>query len=127
MARGLLSVRGYGDFKRTLDMVEKAFTSEIEIAMLRSIVAVEAEAKRLVTRGSLRAIETGILRASIVGIITEVTRRMIKGQVGVNVFYGLYVHEGTSKMKPRPFLLQALKNKREFVEQQLRNALKKVA
>lgn len=49
----------------------------------------------------------GDLRKSITGK-TERSGRSVKGIVGTNIEYAVYVHEGTTKMWARPFLKDAV-------------------
>ena len=86
-------------------------------AMTRVLLIVEAEAVRLVTSGYYRpAIDTGHMRRSITHRITNFNPGIIEGVVGLNVFYAIYVHEGTIYMEKRPFLTDALKNKQAVIQ-----------
>lgn len=70
--------------------------------------------------GEPPAIDTGILRASIMSEVKQhglsidgrvgpdVEHIAAKAPIGTNVEYGLYLELGTSKMEPRPFLRSAL-------------------
>lgn len=83
----------------------------------RALLIIEAEAVRLVTSGYFKpAVDTGRMRRSITHKITNFTPTLAEGVVGLNVFYAIYVHEGTIYMEARPFLTDALKNKQAIVQ-----------
>ena len=86
--------------------------------------------------GEPPAIDTGILRASIMNEV-EVSGSSVNGKVGpdvefmaakapvgTNVEYGYYLELGTSKMEPRPFLRPALIRTRKKVVKIFRDANK---
>jgi HK97 gp10 family phage protein len=54
----------------------------------------------------LSPVDTGRLRASIATSL-GVMNRGITSIVSTNVFYAIYVHEGTKRMRKRPFMRQA--------------------
>lgn len=56
--------------------------------------------------------KTGNLRDSIQSGVADKGNNKIAGVVYTNVEYSNYVHDGTSKMQPRPFILDA------FIERQ---------
>lgn len=97
--------------------------SELYIAMQKAILMIEAEAKRLIAHGYYQpAINTGALRASVSGNITEFSASRIVAEIGAGVYYSTYVHQGTRHMKKRPFLTDSLKNKRNEIRQLIREA-----
>lgn len=56
-------------------------------------------------------VDTGRLRADIG---TKFNRRKLEGVVYNTVEYSIYVHEGTHKMRARPYILNAIRNKAEM-------------
>lgn len=68
---------------------------------------------------ALGAIDTGNLRNSISHVSDGIT-----AYIGTNVEYAPYVELGTSKMKDRPFLRNALKNHKDEYKEILENELK---
>jgi len=79
-----------------LPALAKALPAEVSRALRRGAFATEAGAK---VRAPVR---TGFLRSSIQ---TEgATPGSLAMRVIVGAGYGLYVHEGTRRMPPRPFL-----------------------
>lgn len=53
-------------------------------------------------------VDTGALRSSITGRITEASASRIVGEVTPGVHYAIYQELGTSRMAPQPFLFPAL-------------------
>ncbi len=87
---------------------------------------VEAESKRLIKEGYYQpAIDTGRLIQSIQGVVVYATGTKALGTVGTNVYYSVYVHEGTRYMEARPFLVDALKNKEDEIREIFRDAVRR--
>lgn len=115
--RNRVIVRGATDLIRTFDKLNRAMPNKALDGLTRALLIVEAEAVRLITRGYYRpAVDTGRLRRSITHTITNFNPKFAEGYVGTNVYYALYVHEGTYFMEMRPFLVDALKNKQVQVQ-----------
>ncbi len=94
--------------------------------MARSVLIVEAEAKRLMTYNYYRkAVDSGRLRGTVTGQVVSFTATEAEGKVGTNVYYGIYVHEGTKWMEERPFLVDALKNKQDEIKNMHSRELKR--
>lgn len=83
-------------------------------AVARALEAVGIQAEgyaKLELENNPRRIDTGNLRNSITHTVNG-----NEAYIGTNVEYGIYVHEGTVKMKPNRFLKNAVqKNKDEYV------------
>lgn len=61
-------------------------------------------------------VDTGKLQKSI-----KIYKRRLLRQIGTNVPYGIYVHNGTYKMPARPYLLNAFEANRQSLIQELQN------
>ncbi|MBD3194359.1 MAG: hypothetical protein GF317_04840 [Candidatus Lokiarchaeota archaeon] len=121
--RNKVNVEGLGRIVNGLRRFNKETKSRVILAMQEAVILVEADAKRLMSRGSLRAVDTGRLRASLTSKVhTTVNKGYVLGEVGTNVHYGIYVHEGTKKMSERPFLTEALKRNKKNIQIILRGA-----
>lgn len=90
-----------------LDNLKRAFGAYPEIvgpllrdASMKSAFEVERRAK------ILSPVDTGRLRASIATSL-GIMNKGITSIVSTNVFYAIYVHEGTRRMRRRPFMRQA--------------------
>lgn len=106
---------------------QKAFASSpyivkphLEKAIYKAILLVGRRSRQLTP------VDTGRLRAS--------TREIFKplyGEVGTNVNYDIFVHEGTRYMKARPFLRNAVSEESSKIQpifkEELQLALNKIA
>ena len=87
-----------------IEEIKRIARENLEVAC--ELVAQAAETNAVFEITALGAVDTGNLRRSIEhGVEGNDT-----AYVGTNVEYGKYVEYGTSRMKPRPFLKQALTN-----------------
>lgn len=84
-------------------------------AIRRSIFLIEGESK---VRTPVR---TGFLRAS-----HQTAFSMLKGEVGPTASYAIFVHEGTRRMRARPFLFNAVKTAEERVQEFFTKAVQNV-
>lgn len=114
-----------------IDRIRDAFARYPEIvgpflrdASMKSAFTIEAQAK------ILSPVDTGRLRATIATSL-GIASQGISSIVSTNVFYAIYVHEGTRHMRGRPFMRQAAEKKRidvqEIYKAQIEKALQKVA
>lgn len=95
----------------------KAYKAAMDDAVARALEAIGIQAEgyaKLELENDPRRIDTGNLRNSI----THVARADEDAvYIGTNVEYGIYVHEGTVKMKPNRFLKNAVeKNASEYMQ-----------
>ena len=119
-----ISVRNLSQVIRKIDAAGKKFERGIIIAANVIGIIVEAEAKRLVRNGYYRpAILTGTLRRNITHRRIKANPYEIAVEVGLSgVPYAIYVHEGTYFMERRPFLSDALANKKREILAVIRKA-----
>lgn len=93
----------------------------LRTASMKSALAIEGQAK------TLSPVDTGRLRASI-STSLGVLNKGITSIVQTNVKYAVFVHEGTARMKGRPFMEQAAEAKKGYIEstyqQEITSALK---
>jgi HK97 gp10 family phage protein len=116
-AKIALQVRGVDVLLRKLQRAGKVMPSKSFDAMKRVLIILEAESVRLITSGYYRpAVDTGRLRRSITHRITKIEPVEVQGVMGTNVYYAIYVHEGTIYMEKRSFLTDALVNKQKVVQ-----------
>ncbi len=121
-----MSIRGAGSLLRKYKMMPKVIGFATLDAVSNVLVKVEEEAKRLIMDGYYRpAYQTGKLLNSITGQITHFDLWRVEGEVGTNVYYSVYVHEGTYFMKERQFLADALENKKKMAVNQIKRAIKR--
>jgi len=118
------------ELRQKFQNVSRNILPEVRVAMRQACLGVKREAKINCTPGRSpypkAPFQTGTLRRSITSKV-EVSGNTVKGIVGTNVEYALFVHEGTSKMEARAFLLDAASARRGATEQILRSAIIKAA
>lgn len=95
----------------------------ISRAIKKSGFILESESKKALTTGPTRAIRTGLLRSQ--NVVRELSD--IRAAVYPLVDYALYVHEGTFKMRARPWFQAAAKEAgpkiREAFEEEIEHAM----
>lgn len=84
-------------------------------ASTKSAFVVEGKAKKL------SPVDTGRMRASI-GTSLGVRDKGITAIVQTNVFYAIYVHEGTKRMRGRPFMRQAAETSTQEIQRYYQQA-----
>jgi HK97 gp10 family phage protein len=89
----------------------------LKVAIEEGSIIVEGQA------ATLAPVDTGLLRKSINHRIID-RKGYPVGQIGTNVEYAPFQEFGTSKMKPQPFLLPALNQKRAQVKEVIARRLK---
>lgn len=75
--------------------------------------------------GHTEIVDTGRLFDSIEGRVKAVNQNVYQTVVGTNVPYAKYVHEGTYKLKGRPFITDGIADSKSEVENAIREAMKK--
>lgn len=116
-ARNGVFIRGDRLLINKLNRLDKIMPLKALDGLTKALLIIEAEAVRLVTSGYFApAVDTGRMRRAITHTITRFDTNVAEGVVGLNVFYAIYVHEGTIFMEGRPFLIDALKNKQAIVQ-----------
>lgn len=114
-----IKITGQNEIKRKIALLEKKASAELKVAITKSAIHVEGEAKNTSAWKNV----TNRLRPSITH---DVKSRGAKhfGRVGTNVFYGAYLEFGTKKMAARPWLIPALTNSARVILGFLNKALK---
>ena len=112
--KGLVYVKNVHSVLSKMKKIEKKVISGSYVGFIKILKVIEGEGIRLISKGALRAVDTGLLRSTILGEPTHVTKDMLQGIVGASTYYAVWVHEGTPRMKARKFLLQAVFNKKNL-------------
>lgn len=100
-----ISVSGLNGLLNKFSQSPKQVGRAIASAIAESAAILEREAKIALTEGPTRAIDTGLLRSQ--NVIRELTS--LSASVYPLVDYAFYVHEGTYKMRARPWMVVAAK------------------
>lgn len=97
----------------------KDVSNALDAALEAVGIHVEGEAKEEL-ENTPRRIDTGNLRNSITHEVVDAEKVVY---VGTNVEYGIYVHEGTSKMAPNRFLKNAVDRNKEQITDYIKKSL----
>lgn len=104
------------ELQRKLKSISADMLPSLKEAMTDAAMNIEGKAKENCTPGQspyYRApLITGTLRRSISSKV-ETKGNEVYGVVGAGVDYAIDVHEGTSRMEARPFILDAIKDKED--------------
>lgn len=82
----------------------------------------EDESKKAITTGPTRAIDTGRLRSELVP--REIDKLHLRTSIYPIVNYGVYVHDGTGRMRARPFFTVAKKGAEPRINDLFRDKIK---
>lgn len=99
------------------EAVIKQVSNKVEAAIMKCVLIVEADAKRMCP------VDTGRLRASITHQVIKIAKDVYQGRVGTNVHYGPDVELGTHKQSAQPYLRPALEKNRAKIEAILKAAI----
>jgi HK97 gp10 family phage protein len=97
-----------------IDKYSKEVQADVKKQIAKSTLTIESNAKRNAP------VDTGRLRSSIASNITDV-----RGEVGTNVEYALFIEFGTYKSAGKPFLFSAWNAERPQFISSLKMILKK--
>ena len=120
------------ELQAKLKSISKDMLPSIEKGMNKATANVKAQAKDNINPATTiyyrPAFITGNLSRSIADKV-EVKGNTVVGTVGAGAGYAKKIHEGTSKMPARPFLLDAIKEKEgetvEFLSDAIESALRR--
>lgn len=96
-----VEVKNIEELKRGLQKFPDKLVPQLREAVIKSAFLVEREAK------ILSPVDTGRLRSSI-NTSYGFGPLGVGAKVATNVEYAIYVHEGTKRMRARPFMRQAV-------------------
>jgi len=116
------------EIKSAFNKAPKLMTDELNDAIKKTVLTIQGQESleyralgiRVITGGLINSIRRGVYYSNL------------KGEVGPNVTgspgveYAVYVHDGTSRMKGRPFLLNAVKSSEKTTEKNFETAVQNV-
>jgi hypothetical protein len=85
---------------------------ELNFAIQHSVKTIEQRSR------DTTPVDTGFLRASHYAIFSN-----LRGEVGTNMQYDIFVHEGTKFMRARPYLRNAIKSSQGTVDHNFKRAV----
>jgi len=121
-----ITVSGVSAVESAFRKVSRNMESATFKAVEAAVKMIRAEARKIVLTGSMKAYDTGELYEGIVALIEERNNDEIYGVAGTfTVKHAIYIHEGTHKMAPRPFLLVAIKRRMKLIEKMIQQAVQR--
>lgn len=100
------------EIKRAFGMAPTLMKRNLNSAIKKSVFMVERESK------ILTPVDTGRLRASHRTLVTD-----LRGEVGTHTDYDIFVHEGTYRMRSRPYLRTAVNKTDPMIQNFMRGAV----
>jgi HK97 gp10 family phage protein len=107
-----VTFKGLNEFRALIRQSPNKVGKAIGVSIKKSALLLEAKTKQELTRGPNRAIDTGTLRSQV--SVRELTPTRATLYPLVN--YAVYVHEGTRRMRPRPFFKDAIKRSQREID-----------
>ncbi len=119
-----IEIKNLKKFKKALRNSPTIAKKELKLALTESVINWQRES------GIRTPVDTGTLRRGVISM-GSVRVEKTKAIISPNVEYALYVHEGTSKMRKRPFFqwgLDSAKSKiQKIFTKRINNVLKEIA
>lgn len=120
MAEYRIEIKNLRQIKDAFGKAPKRMTKALNEAIQKSIFTIERQSK------INTPVRTGFLRASHQSIFSN-----LRGETGPTASYSVFVHEGTRFMRPRPFLMEAVKTSdrqvQDFFKQAVQDTLNDIA
>lgn len=120
--RVIVNISGEKELLRKLKSLSDEIAGEyLKEAVLKGAEVIRQEASNKAPR------RTGKLAANIIKEVKEIERDSATVEIGPakEVFYGLFVERGTSRMQARPFLRPAIDEKKDEVEKVIISILRR--
>lgn len=115
MAEIAIRITNLTDIKRAFAMAPILMARELNTSIRRVVLQIGRES-RMAT-----PVDTGRLRASTYERFSN-----LKGEVGTNTDYDIFVHEGTRFMRGRPYLRNAVERNEQTTDREFTSAVQKV-
>ena len=122
MIKVSIQVEGLDKVKKKFTIMPRKVGQAISKAIKESAFIIEGEAKTALTIGPTRAIKTGTLRSQ--NTVRELSD--IRASIYPLVQYAVLVHEGTKRMRPRPWMEVAAKEATPRVQEIFDNAVEEI-
>jgi len=110
-----VEIKNLAEIKRAFGKAPQLTLKYINAAIQLSIFKIEGDSKRNTP------VDTGYLRASHQSMF-----RNFYGELEPKANYAIYVHEGTYKMRARPFLYNAVMSNEQYVQDQFTKGMQNV-
>jgi HK97 gp10 family phage protein len=115
MAAVEIKITNIREIKAAFIRAPGLMTQELNTAIKKSILSIQAKSMLNTP------VATGRLRASHTSTFGD-----LKGTVGTNTKYDIFVHDGTRYMRPRPYLKDAVESSVDTTNRFFKEAVEKV-
>lgn len=115
MAEISIKITNLADIKRAFAMAPTLMARELNLSIRKVVLQIGRES-RMAT-----PVDTGRLRASTYERFSN-----LKGEVGTNTDYDIFVHEGTRFMRGRPYLRSAVQKNEQTTDREFTSAVQRV-
>jgi len=99
-----IKIKNAYEIKQAFNAAPRLMVKELNTAIKKSIFSIQRDSMMNTP------VATGRLRSSTSSLFSN-----LKGQVGTNTNYDIYVHDGTKFMKARPYLADAVEDNEKSV------------
>jgi HK97 gp10 family phage protein len=115
MAEIHIKIKNLPEIKRAFGKSPILMTRELNAAIRKVVYKIEPDSKRATP------VDTGRLRSS-----TYTRFNNLKGELGTNTLYDMYVHDGTRFMPARPYLRNAVESNEHNTDKYFTDAVDNV-
>jgi len=128
MAQVNIKISNLSAIKKAFKQAPDLMAKELNLAIKKTLISIQAETiKNVHPDRGINIITGGLLAATErPPIFTN-----LKGVYEIDISYGIYVHEGTRYMRPRPFLKNAVDSQNrdidDFFTKAVDNVLNKIS
>lgn len=110
-----VKITNAAEIRRAFSKAPQLTTRYIDAAINLSLFKIRTDSQRQTP------VDTGALRAR-----QDIMTRTLYGELEAKMYYAIYVHNGTYKMRARPFLLNAVQTNESYVQDQFIKGMQKV-
>lgn len=114
MAEIAIRIKNLPEIKRAFAMAPRLMAKELNISIRQAVLMIGRDSRRKTP------VDTGRLRASTYERFSN-----LKGEIGTNTDYDVFVHEGTRFMRGRPYLRSSVQDNDSGVQRAFTEAVQR--
>lgn len=107
-----VEIKNLNNIKAAFGLAPSLMARQLNLAVRRAVLTIGRDSRRFTP------VDTGRLRASTYERFSN-----LRGEVGTNTDYDIFVHEGTRFMRARPYLRNAVQMNETQIDELFRNAV----
>lgn len=109
-----IRIKNIADIRKAFSMSPQIMARELNIAIREAVLTIGRQSR------TNTPVDTGRLRAS-----TYERFGHLRGEIGTNTQYDIFVHGGTRFMKARPYLFNAVQSNEQFTDRAFSRAVQR--